>query len=308
MRKGSVVLILGLFVGVMSLVYAQAESVAPLKMVSYEFSSVEDDNARGFVQITDYGLGAISIVINARGVPARRDFPAHFHSGDCGSGGDVVVPLNDVDGATGLSVTFSTATFDDVVNGNHYLNIHASADNMGSILACGEIGLGVEGVEGGIKVMAAEDASMMNETSAESTASDQTTGQTATGVRPEEFETSLRTAGYLIFAVGGSNIRGQLQVSDEIDVGSKVVVTLDGMQSGMRYPAAIRRGDCGPDGEELLRLNHVPYGTNDPLVSITMSSLSYEDIAEANNYVHIFDPNNPSRVVACGEVGLGANR
>ena len=85
--------------------------------------------------------------------------PAHIHSGTCASLGDVVYPLSDVapeapaDAATpaamvgaesalpvAVSVTTVNAPLADIVAGGHAINVHLSADEIGSYVACGDVG------------------------------------------------------------------------------------------------------------------------------------------------------------------------
>jgi hypothetical protein len=80
--------------------------------------------------------------------------PAHIHAGTCAELGDVVFPLeNLVDlAATGevvgsdsaiMTVTSRTvvdATLDDILAGEHAVNIHLSDDEIGTYIACGNIG------------------------------------------------------------------------------------------------------------------------------------------------------------------------
>jgi hypothetical protein len=85
--------------------------------------------------------------------------PAHVHAGTCDDIGDVVFPLEDVQlapveeyGATPpaqpamvhadavvTSVTELEVTIDELLAGEHVINIHASADDMGTFVACGQI-------------------------------------------------------------------------------------------------------------------------------------------------------------------------
>jgi hypothetical protein len=132
--------------------------------------------------------------------------------------------------------------------------------------------------------------------------------QTETGVKPEEFETSIRTAGYGIFAVDNSGIGGQMQVAEKAEGGLNIIVTLDGIEVGKVYPMELRQGDCGPDRELLTQLEPVPSIAGDPHSSWTELPLTFEEIAEANNFIYVYAPDNSGIVVACGEVGLGANQ
>lgn len=86
-----------------------------------------------------------TVTVLMQGTPAGGKHPMHFHAGNCDSNGDVVIPLNDLDGATGTSRTVVKVPYGTIVGGDHYLNIHLSADDMGTIVACGEVGLGAVG-------------------------------------------------------------------------------------------------------------------------------------------------------------------
>ncbi len=82
--------------------------------------------------------------------------PAHIHAGTCDALGDVVFPLSDVDDAAAAgtpassanatpadpaasSTTTVAATLDDLLATPHAINVHLSADEIGTYIACGEI-------------------------------------------------------------------------------------------------------------------------------------------------------------------------
>ena len=111
-----------------------------VRRTRYQVLPVDGSGVRGSVLVSDYGFEGAIVVVLLSGTPVDGVHPAHFHAGDCGSGGDIVVPLENVNGRSGLSVTTTDAPYDDVVNGNYYLNIHLSPDNIGTIVACGEVG------------------------------------------------------------------------------------------------------------------------------------------------------------------------
>jgi hypothetical protein len=79
--------------------------------------------------------------------------PAHIHSGSCEELGDVVAPLNDLVAPTGAPVgqagaaavaetSYSTVPLplDAILGADHAINIHLSADEIQTYIACGEIG------------------------------------------------------------------------------------------------------------------------------------------------------------------------
>lgn len=86
--------------------------------------------------------------------------PAHIHSGTCQDLGEIVFPLSDVaplgadatpmasptaspaagDGAViAESTTILDTSIDDVLNGDHAVNVHESAENIQNYIACGDI-------------------------------------------------------------------------------------------------------------------------------------------------------------------------
>ena len=84
---------------------------------------------------------------------ANEAHPAHIHSGTCDQLGDVVYPLADVvqptgeemGAAGGHAVKVSEQNHVDVplqeiLDGGHAINVHLSADEIGTYIACGNIG------------------------------------------------------------------------------------------------------------------------------------------------------------------------
>lgn len=83
--------------------------------------------------------GKTTVKIMLEGTPKGGDHPAHFHLGDCDDNGKIVIPLNNVDGDTGMSTTTVDATIKAITeDGDHYLNVHLSPDEIETIVACGE--------------------------------------------------------------------------------------------------------------------------------------------------------------------------
>lgn len=83
--------------------------------------------------------------------------PAHIHQGDCANLGEVVAPLVDLVPATGDAVGQSTLattaessytnvplSLADILASPHAINVHLSADQIGTYIACGEIGGAVD--------------------------------------------------------------------------------------------------------------------------------------------------------------------
>lgn len=88
------------------------------------------------------------------------DHPAHIHTGTCATLGDVVAPLGNINamatndgtpmamdmvGSTSaIPVLSSITTIDmplsDIVASDHALNVHESAENISTYVACGDVG------------------------------------------------------------------------------------------------------------------------------------------------------------------------
>jgi hypothetical protein len=92
------------------------------------------------------------------GTPEAADLfaprPAHVHTGTCNEVGEVVAPLTDLAGATGgdrvgqarraipaeSSFTSVPLTLDAILGADHVVNVHLSAEEIDTYIACGEIG------------------------------------------------------------------------------------------------------------------------------------------------------------------------
>src|SRR5215211_2910953 len=80
--------------------------------------------------------------------------PAHIHTGTCDEVGEVVGPLTDLTGATGgdrvgqarraisaeSSFTNVPLTLDAILGADHVVNVHLSAEEIDTYIACGEVG------------------------------------------------------------------------------------------------------------------------------------------------------------------------
>jgi hypothetical protein len=92
--------------------------------------------------------------------------PVHIHAGTCAELGEVIVPLNDLVVTEGeftgpdsaVAVTTSQNIVDmplqEIIDGGHAINVHLSNDEIGTYIACGDIGgVSVTDDEGGQELM-----------------------------------------------------------------------------------------------------------------------------------------------------------
>ncbi|WP_340153682.1 hypothetical protein, partial [uncultured Marivirga sp.] len=73
--------------------------------------------------------------------------PAHIHANSAAIGGGIIYTFNPVNGNTGMSMTDTrddgdgnTFTYNEVLEVDGYVNVHLSADELGTIVAQGDIG------------------------------------------------------------------------------------------------------------------------------------------------------------------------
>jgi len=96
--------------------------------------------------------------------PSVAGRPAHIHSGNCVDLGDVVAPLTDLTEPAGQaegqakramaaesSFTNVPLTLDAILADDHAINVHLSADQIDTYIACGEIG-GVRDANGALTI------------------------------------------------------------------------------------------------------------------------------------------------------------
>ncbi len=101
-------------------------------------------------------IAALTVSIRAAAQDASH--PAHIHQGTCDNLGDIVEPLDNVSVGEAsevsgtenpievrLSETLVPLSLDDILGGEHSINVHESDDNIQAYSACGEIGGPVRG-------------------------------------------------------------------------------------------------------------------------------------------------------------------
>ncbi len=110
--------------------FAQDDVVVPI-------NELNDSGVSGDASLTDNGNNTTTVDILVDG--ATGGHPAHIHSGTCANLGDIAYPLTDVD-ASGASVTIIDVSLADLLAAGPYaINVHLSADEIGTYVACGDI-------------------------------------------------------------------------------------------------------------------------------------------------------------------------
>lgn len=111
--------------------------------VTIDLTELNDSGISGTATLTDNGDGTTTVEIDVTG--AAGDHPAHIHEGTCD---DLVpnplYPLTNVD-ADGLSSTDVEVSLEDLLAAPYAINLHLSADNVATYVACGNITAAVGG-------------------------------------------------------------------------------------------------------------------------------------------------------------------
>lgn len=142
--------------------------MSPL-MNSYTFNENTENKMFPLVEVEGSGINGTAtmyraargdgayVVLDVEGTPAGGVHPAHIHDGVAGSGGSVAVPLNNVDGDEGRSVTFVDAqSYDELLTYNGYVNVHLSAEDL-TVVSTGNIGANGSALTGETKVYTLEE-------------------------------------------------------------------------------------------------------------------------------------------------------
>ena len=114
---------------------------------TYNLSSVADPNISGTVTVTEFSDNSIQLDLNLQNTPSDGVHPAHVHFNTAAEGGDIAISLEAIDGNTGKSSTnFKTLdngtaiSYSDFLNFDGYVNVHLSPEDLGTLVAQGDIG------------------------------------------------------------------------------------------------------------------------------------------------------------------------
>lgn len=114
---------------------------------TYILSSVADPSISGTATFIENNNNTTTIELDINGTPSDGMHPAHIHFNTAAEGGDIALTLGTVDGSTGFSSITTNElnngtmiTYDELLDFDGYINVHLSADELGTIVAQGDIG------------------------------------------------------------------------------------------------------------------------------------------------------------------------
>ena len=153
--KKTMKLILPMIMGVMLITSCSSDDdsgtlppvVDPGDSTTYQLNSVSDPSISGTATVIDNNDNTITVELELQNTPSGGMHPAHIHFNTAAEGGDIAITLGTIDGSTGTSsVTFSalddgtSITYEELLDFDGYINVHASADDLGTLVAQGDIG------------------------------------------------------------------------------------------------------------------------------------------------------------------------
>ncbi len=114
---------------------------------TYTLSSVSDPNISGTAKFEELEGGSALVTLTLSGTSGSTMHPAHIHLNSAAIGGDIAISLNPVDAATGMSETQvsemdngTAITYDQLLDFDGYINVHASESDLATLVAQGDIG------------------------------------------------------------------------------------------------------------------------------------------------------------------------
>jgi hypothetical protein len=120
----------------------------------YNMNPVENQAIKGKITFLKLNESSTQITIELEGTTEGNSHPAHIHENSVSEGGGVVIPLTNVDGATGMSVTTVTefrdgtpVTYEDLLMYDGHVNVHDHQD-ASIYIAQGDIGSNATGSSG----------------------------------------------------------------------------------------------------------------------------------------------------------------
>ena len=113
---------------------------------TFDLTSVSDPSISGTATFIENDDNSTTVEISLNGTTSGMH-PAHIHFNTAAEGGDIALTFEPIDGSTGMSTTtFSTLndgtaiSYSEVINFDGYINVHLSADDLGTLIAQGDIG------------------------------------------------------------------------------------------------------------------------------------------------------------------------
>ena len=238
--------------------------------ISYDLNEISDSDISGDIEFVELENGKIQAEISLSGTTDGNSHPSHIHMNSAALGGDIIVSLTPVAGATGSSVTIfdqddngTALTFAQIDNLDAYVNIHKSADELNIIVAQGDIGTNT------------------------------LTGESKT------YDLGER-------AIEG--ISGSITFKERKNGNALAEIDLDGTPDGGVHPAHVHMNSAAESGGILISLTAVDGTSGTSVTDIRATdegeAFDYNDLLTVNAYVNVhLSASELAIIVAQGDIG-----
>lgn len=123
------------------------EPAAESDSKTYVLGSVDDPDISGTAKFITFSNDSTVIELKLDNTLDGAMHPAHIHFNTAAEGGDIALNLTSVDGSTGESSTTVTTladgsaiSYNELLEYDGYINVHLSIDELGTLVAQGDIG------------------------------------------------------------------------------------------------------------------------------------------------------------------------
>lgn len=236
----------------------------------YTLNSVSNQAISGTATFARRENDETLITLDLDGTTAGGSHPAHIHMNSAAKGGGIVIDLNAVDGATGMSQTNiieqndgTAINYDDLLDFNGYINVHLSSTNLGTLIAQGDIG------------------------------QNELTGEKET---------------YTLNPVSDANISGTATFEERLNGQTLVTVSLTGTTAGVISPSHIHANSAAQGGGIMIDLTSVDGTTGKAISNVSQlnsgTAITYDELINYNGYLNVhLNASNPGTLIAQGDIG-----
>ncbi len=244
------------------------------EMEEYALGEVAVDGISGTAVFKERKSGKTLVELQLSNTPAEGSHPSHIHANSSAEGGGVVIPLNNVDGTTGIGLTDITMdgdenplTYEDLIVFDGHIMVHLSGEEISTIVARGDIG-----------------------------------NNALTG---EEVS-------YNLLELNESGVSGTITLQERKSGFTLATILLSGTPTDGNHPAHIHSGSLQAGGGIVISLNNVDGNTGTSHTDIEQNNaeeaIIYDDLIDFDGHVKVhLSPEDLASVVAGGDIGSNSS-
>lgn len=246
----------------------------------YTLNEMSDSGISGTVTFIENEDGSATVEFDLEGTEDGNLHPAHIHYDNAAEGGEIAVPFEIINGATGTSITEVSSledgtdiSYDELVAFDGYINVHLSEEELETVVAQTDIG-----------------------------------------------ENSLtgESVSYDLDEVDVAGVSGSALFEERENGETLVTLMLDGTEEGDEHPAHIHNGAV-EDAPGAIAITFTPVigATGMSMTNISMTdaseeedgeAISYEELLEYDGYINVHaSADDLETLAAQGNMGANAS-